>query len=516
MFHKFESDARFPLAATVSLSAVMAVMVAVAPSAQAQVQPTVSADPTAQAAFTFPANSVQYFGAGATFPLLLNRQYFDFYGVAIPTISSQPGSTGIQPISPAGSPRLGVAQFNYCGTGSGNGRGIFTLNTTSTGSTCTYTQSSTGAIVPTTSPNSFPAGTTAGVAFPTNTSVALGGAAPLFAGTDQELALGDLNSYLANKKNASPTRGNPIQVPTVFGGIAAAYNRGLTGLPTTGVNLSTRDLCGIFDGSITNYSQLSTTSTALPAAGPIAVIIRSDNSGTTNGFTSYLAAACPLANGTGAPYYITVGLNAFPTGVTQTANFVRVAGNNGVTNSIATTTGGFGYIEASFTSPFSGTAPNGSPSPFAARVQNPNFAPASLNPAVNTGYVGPTQNAVRAAVPLTGGTITYTPDANAVSLGLGNCVLNANGLPSSPTPVLTTSTTAYPIISPTYTLAFTNYPTPQEAAAVRGLYSGYILLNRATPVIGNNDQQAQTLGFVLPPNGLRGQARACINTIVSP
>jgi phosphate transport system substrate-binding protein len=497
MLHKFGFDVRLPLAATVFLSAVISVMLAIAPPAAAE--PTVSADP----AVIVPSNSAQYFAAGTTFPLLLYRQFYDFYGIAIPPNPSQPFSTGIQPTNPVGSPRLNVAQFNYCGIGSGNGRNLFTLNTAPTDPACTFTRSTTGSVV---GNPPYPVGTVV-FPFPTNTV----GVEPLFAGTDQELSSTELSSYIATKKSAAPTRGNPIQVPTVFGAIAVAYNPG-NGI--TSINLSTRDLCGIFDGSITKYSLLSAPSliTGTPISDKISVFIRSDNSGTTNAFTSYLALACPLV--TGVPYHITAGMDFFPPN-----SFIGVDGNPGVANTIAATQGGFGYVEASYTVPFSTLAPNGSPAPLASRVQNPNTGAGTANP--TPAFTGPTQAAVRAAVPLTSGTISYIPDPVAFSAGLGNCVLSVSGLPTTPLgigtgPVLISSTTAYPIISPTYTLAYSKYPTTLERDAIRGLMSGFILINRLVPVIAANDQIAQSLGFVLPPNNLRAQARACINTITSP
>jgi phosphate transport system substrate-binding protein len=468
MFHKFGSENRFSLTAAFSVSAVVAAMVAAAPSAQAQAcVPSANGTPS--------ATCQQYFSAGATFPLLLNRQFFDYFGIAIqpgPAINpGQPGATGSQPTAPAGSPRNTNQQFNYCGTGSRNGRTIFTgvTATIATSASCSYTDIT--GILP----------------FPTNTNIP--SIAPLFAGNDFPLSSGDITNY-TNTKLA--TRGNPIQVPTVIGGIVAAYNGGVT---SNGLNLTTLDLCQIFAGAYTDYSQLSGT-TGL--SGGIRVLV-ADNSAITTVFTTYLASACPSVSG--GSYYLTAGTNSFPR-VAQTSNFTLTGGESLLVDTVATVSGGIGYMQASFASPYATFAPitTTTPAPVAASLQNP----------VSGSFIFPFPSAINRGI----ANITLTADTTYP------CLLKVVGIP-----VVPTVGNAYPIISPTYTLAYTRYPSTAEANAVKSVYN-FILGNRTVPFPGANDQIAQGLGFSVLNNGtlnpptvtnqLRSSARACLNTITSP
>jgi phosphate transport system substrate-binding protein len=471
MLNKFGSETRLPLTAAFSLSAVMAAMVAIAPSAQAQ---ACVASPNG----TPSATCAQYFAGGATFPLLLNRQFFDYYGIAIPTgpiIISGQGSTatGVQPINPAGSPRNVNQQFNYCGTGSGNGRAIFTgvPATSATSASCSYATASDGA-----------GNATAFAAFPTNTA----GVTPLFAGTDAAISATNINDYTAQKL---ATRGNPIQIPTVHGAIVFANN------PTFGnLTITTAQLCGIFAGDPT-----ATINGVAPH-----VFIRSDNSGTTTALTAYLAAACPSVSG--GSYYITAATGVFPT-VAQTSNFTRANGNDGVAALINGNPTGVGYLEASFGQPYAPT-----PAPLIASLQNP----------VSGSFIFPTPTTINRG--LTGLGIarnsTYT------------CVLTATGIP-----VVPTVGNAYPIIATTYSLVYSRYSTAAEATAIRNVHN-FVLGNRIVPFPAANDQIAGGLGFsVLTNNGaaievpvgsgnfltgvsainnLRGIARGCLTGVTSP
>jgi phosphate transport system substrate-binding protein len=469
MFHKFGSETRLPLTAAFSLSAVVAAMVAVAPSAQAQAcVPSANGTPS--------ATCQQYFGAGATFPLLLNRQFFDYYGIAIqpgPAINpGQPGATGSQPSNPAGSPRNTNQQFNYCGTGSGNGRAIFTgvPATSATSASCSYTDIA--GVLP----------------FPTNTA----GVTPLFAGTDAPLSSTEETNYINTK---SATRGNAIQVPTVFGAVDLINNPALGSL-----NITTAQLCGLFNGSITTIN-----------GTPISVVIRSDSSGTTTAFTTYLASACPSVSG--GSYYLTAGTNTFPT-VTQTSTFNRQNGNDGVAGRVAAGANHVGYAEASFGSPYASTALDPvtnttNPAPLLANLENP-----SANAQT---FVFPTPTTVNRR--LTGISL-------AIPFPAHPCVFTVAGLPVVPAAGTSATTNqAFPIVSPTYSLAYTRYPTTAEATAVRNVHN-FILGNRTVPFPGANDQIAQGLGFSVLNNGtlnpptvtnqLRGSARACVATITSP
>jgi ABC-type phosphate transport system substrate-binding protein len=262
--------------------------------------------------------------------------------------------------------------------------------------------------------------------------------------------------------------------------------------------LTTTQLCGIFDGSITSIN-----------GTPITVVVRSDNSVTTTAFTTYLASTCPSVSG--GSYYLTAGTNTFPT-VAQTSTFNRQNSDDGVAGRVAAGVNHVGYAGASFSQPYALTALDPvtgttNPSPLLVSLQNP-----SAN--VQT-FVFPTPTTVQRRL----SAISLVPNATYP------CVLTVAGIPVIPAAGTSSATNnAFPIISPTYTLAYTRYPSTAEANAVKNVYN-FILSNR--PVFpAANDQIAQGLGFSVLNNGtfnpntgtnlLRGSARACLATITSP
>jgi ABC-type phosphate transport system substrate-binding protein len=461
--------------------------------------PCVSSDQRANASangFPVPSTCQQYFGVGAAFSATLVNAEANYYGVAIPPSSTQPSSflnTGRQPI-PYGdpgslyrgflaSPSFDAVQYNYCPTNSRNGREVF-LGLAGTPSNCQYTASTSGAIV---TPNN--AGTTALQTFPTSASTV----SPLFASSNTPLSTGDLSTYASNKL---VTRGNPIQVPVAFNEVAIVPNQAITSNGTVRLNLSTLDLCRVFDGTYTNYNQLQGTP-GLPSTS-LKVIIRSDDSGMTYVLTNYLAAICPSV--TGGSYYLTAGTSIFPS-VSQTANFQRVVGNDAVTNTIAATVGGLGYISRS-----------GPPLPVAAALQNP----------VSGTYIGVVHTTLRG----------YLRNIGLASNSTYPCVLTLTGTTTIPT-----DGTAYPLASPIYALLYSKYATQEESDAARGLFN-FMLLNTYSafgPTSTNgtitvNDITAQSIPdyFLLrkspgnvaisfpETNALRATARACVNSIIGP
>jgi ABC-type phosphate transport system substrate-binding protein len=506
------------LAATLSLSAVVASIFTFAPASIAQT--AVSQDPTivpAAGNLTAPAsygtispNAVQYFANGATFQSIALRKLLDFFGIAIPGTVPNIGQIGSQGFQPFNSPRNNFAQINYCGTGSGNGRGTFTGTAAASGS-CSYVAFTTTQLISPQAPTPLPAagsdyGYSAYPAYPTGPS-ATTTPAPLFAfGTATAsvsgLSADDLTNYIANKL---PTRSNPIQIPVFFGAVVPALNAGING--GVSPNLTNTQLCQIFDRQITDYSGIGL------AAGPINLALRSDSSGNTSVLTGYLANICNSL-GVVTPgfttYYITAAINLFPTAATipvgsstginpvatGTPGVVRRPGDDGVGDYIATTSGGFGYVESSFALPFAGNAPitPNTPAPIQAALQN------SVSGSFLTAGLVQVRNALSS--------ISLRPNSTYT------CVLTVAGLP-----VVPTNGAAYPIVGQNYLFAYTNYPTQAQSDAVRGIFN-FVLANRTTP-ISSNDQIAQAEGFILLGSGtanstinpLRAQARACINSI---
>jgi ABC-type phosphate transport system substrate-binding protein len=479
---------------------------AVIPSAQGQVL-AVSQDPkiTLSASNTFGTispSAVQYFANGSYFPALVLRKLLDFYGVAIPkTVRPIPtlGSAGVQPLN---SPYANFAQYNYCSSGDTSGISTF-VGITNASTSCYFVAPTSNTVTILSAPNQAPtllpdppSGPYAFTPFPNfptgaSTNPTTATTAPLFAFSDSTaLSTTDLANYAINKK---PTRGNPVQVPAFFGAIVPALNPGIN----NGVspNLTTVELCKVFDRQITNFNQIASTATLNL---PIQVVVRNDSSGTTSAFTGYLASACTSAGviTPGYPgYYLTAPVDIFPSeSESPSIAFIRRAGAATLSNTVASTKGSFGYLESAFAQPYASSTPFNSktPAPIQAALQNP----------VSGSFI--------------------TASVNTIQAGLGNiglsanaaypCVLSVTGLS-----ILPTVGNSYPIITPSYALTYTNYSTQDETDAVTGAFS-YILGNRAIP-IQSNDQITQGTGFVLLGKGtasttinpLRTVARGCIN-----
>jgi hypothetical protein len=88
--------------------------------------------------------------------------------------------------------------------------------------------------------------------------------------------------------------GNLIQIPTLGTGEAIVVND--TNITANGqATFSDNDLCGIFSGLITDFSQITDSKTA-PAAGQFKFVYRTDSAGPTYIITEHLAAVCNAGN----------------------------------------------------------------------------------------------------------------------------------------------------------------------------------------------------------------------------
>ncbi|WP_433435518.1 phosphate ABC transporter substrate-binding protein PstS [Nonomuraea sp. CA-141351] len=149
-----------------------------------------------------------------------------------------------------------------------------------------------------------------------------------FAGAD--VAMRPSEQALADRRCGS----RAVHLPMVIGPIALAYN-----LPTVpDLKLSPATLTGIFTGQVTTWDapQIAADNprTALPHS-PIRLFHRSDDSGTTHNFTTYLQAAGGWPHSPSRTW----------TGAGQ-----GVAGSLGITQAIAQTEGALGYVEYGFAS----------------------------------------------------------------------------------------------------------------------------------------------------------------------
>jgi phosphate transport system substrate-binding protein len=134
-------------------------------------------------------------------------------------------------------------------------------------------------------------------------------------------------------KNGSP----PVQIPMFLGAITVSYN--LPGVPS-GLRLNGKMLGDVFTGKVKtwNDAEIEAQNPGLKLPGtPITVVHRSDSSGTTAGFTGFLAAVDPefkskVGEGKEVPW---------PTGT-------GAKGNAGVAGAIKQTVGAVGYVEQAY------------------------------------------------------------------------------------------------------------------------------------------------------------------------
>jgi phosphate transport system substrate-binding protein len=126
--------------------------------------------------------------------------------------------------------------------------------------------------------------------------------------------------------------GNLIQIPSMGTGVSIPLDETVGGTQVANgqVTFSDNDLCGVFSGLITNFSQITDTGAHLDA-GAFQVAYRSDGSGTTFLLTQHLAAVCKT--GTGGNSAITFSATtsfASLFGGTPPAQFHGLSGSGGV------------------------------------------------------------------------------------------------------------------------------------------------------------------------------------------
>jgi phosphate transport system substrate-binding protein len=129
-----------------------------------------------------------------------------------------------------------------------------------------------------------------------------------------------------------------VQIPETIGSVAVAYN--IPGIPTKTLKFTGPVLADIFQGKISKWNdpqiQALNPGVSLPASN-IVVVHRSDGSGTTYVWTSYLSKESPSWNQTvGASKSV-----PWPTGI-------GAPGNEGVANAIKGSPNTMGYVELNY------------------------------------------------------------------------------------------------------------------------------------------------------------------------
>jgi phosphate transport system substrate-binding protein len=242
-----------------------------------------------------------------------------------------------------------------------------------------------------------------------------------FGGSDTPLS-GD--QYAAAKQRCGGA--DAWNLPVVFGPMAITYN--LSAVDSLVLDAPT--LAKIFDGTITRWDDPALTSlNASMPAEDIRVIYRSDASGTTDNFQSYLQAASGGAwkKGAGKMFNGGVGTGA--------------AGNSGTSAAVKSTEGAISYNELSF------ALQHGL---YAAEIKTP-ASRRSLRP-------------VRIGTDTVGKTIT-----GAKIIGNGNdLVLDISSFYNPAQPDV------YPIVLATYEIVCSKSPVPDEAQAVKAFLQAAI------------------------------------------
>ena len=165
-------------------------------------------------------------------------------------------------------------------------------------------------------------------------SIGSGGGVKQF--TEKTVDFGASDAPLtANETQAAP---GAVHIPETIGSVVAAYN--INGVQEKGLRLTGPVLAGIFRGEITRWDdpQIAELNPDLPLPSQdIVVVHRSDGSGTTFIWTSYLSKVSPEWNqaiGAGKSVSWPVGLGA--------------PGNEGVANTIKSTPNSIGYVELAY------------------------------------------------------------------------------------------------------------------------------------------------------------------------
>ena len=211
--------------------------------------------------------------------------------------------------------------LSYCQTGSGNGKKIFDHfdGTTSL-------PGATGAC------NGLATG---GFGAPSSVIVD-----PHFAASDAPMSQDEFNWFGLPAPGKKTKYTQPVQFPAVIGSVAIAFNNpDVSGT----LNLTDAQVCSIFNGTTTNWSQLG-----LPAR-PITVVYRSDGSGTSFSLANHLTSAACGATNTAATHFIADQSFAKVVSLflpTLPSNWNGQSGNANVAHAIDTTVGAIGYAEA--------------------------------------------------------------------------------------------------------------------------------------------------------------------------
>jgi phosphate transport system substrate-binding protein len=283
----------------------------------------------------------------------------------------------------------------------------------------------------------------------------VGSGAGIKAITQQTVDFGATDAAMADADIAALPAGTKIlHVPTALGAVVVIFN--VPGVTT--LNLDGQNIADIFLGTIKTWNDpkiaANNAGATLPNT-PILVVHRSDGSGTTNTFTSYLAAVSP-------DWKSQVGAGKdvkWPTGI-------GAKGNDGVAGGVKQNAGAVGYVELNY----------------AAQAQIP-----MANVKNSSGaFVTPSTAGVTAAAASQAS--TFPADARQAP------IINAPGADS------------YPIASYTYLLVYQDQKDATKGQALVALMAW---------MLTDGQQAEEGLGYAPLPAAVQQQAIASLHTITT-
>ncbi|SEN07299.1 PBP superfamily domain-containing protein [Luteibacter sp. UNCMF331Sha3.1] len=369
------------------------------------------------------------FGGGATLPAGGYVGFNFLTGSLKQSANTASPTSGVAPV-------LGTSLFgawatasgnkvSYCQTGSGNGKKIFD-NWDGAASV-----SAIGAC----------GGGLTGFGAPSSILVN-----PHFAGSDAPMSATEYGSFTSGGKVAQ--YGEPVQFPAVAGSIAVIYHK--SGLSTQ-LNLTSAQVCGVFNGTITQWSTLTGNASDTSA---IKVAFRSDGSGTSFSLANHMNAACA---GTSSQHFIVD--QSFATAISQykptiPSTWVGASGNQGVVQAVQDNDNTIGYAESANlkASALAGGATDVKYATIGGKDPYADFPTAVA--------VLPTNDFVLGAVDAS----TGRPAVTALTpIGQKTCMVLVNPLGYA------NITSRYPIMAVSYLIANNKGNTATDVAAVRGL-----------------------------------------------
>ncbi len=188
-----------------------------------------------------------------------------------------------------------------------------------------------------------------------------------FGASDNPLTTDQINAWNSNApqsgcavQNGGVALGGPLlQLPTIGTPVTIAYNNP-SQTADGGLTFTDDQICGIFSGKITNWSDpaLSGIAARHVPPGPITVVLRSDGSGASALLTSHLAAVCHVGVNSNISFTSTQTFAQLFSPLPS--NFIGASGSGGVQASIGLsaaatggaatgTSGSIGYISPDYT-----------------------------------------------------------------------------------------------------------------------------------------------------------------------